>query len=93
MSFPKNLQAALDARKWTAAHLAAAMSDAGHPCSVAAIALWLVGARCPRLETLQVMARVLNTTPNDLLQFEADAFDVDAEPDAEAPDLPRASNE
>lgn len=69
MTFSQNLRAALDARKWTPAHLSAALVDADCPTTVQSIDLWLAGNRFPRVETLTTIARVLNTSPDVLLGF------------------------
>lgn len=72
MSFSTNLKAAMAGKRWTPAHLAAAMSDGGFDCHVITIQRYMEGEREPKASTLYAIARALDTTVDALL--------ADAEP-------------
>jgi len=49
--------------------IAARMTEAGCPTTVAALKLWISGDRVPGSDRVVYLARALNVTPNDLLGF------------------------
>lgn len=68
MAFKDNLQRLLDARDWTPAHLAAAVSDLGGSLHVLTIQRWLADERkIPHSASVFLVAQALGVTPNDLL--------------------------
>jgi transcriptional regulator with XRE-family HTH domain len=71
MNFAETLKRNLTKRSMTPLRLAVALEEQGLDVSTCAITRWLSGRNEPRLSAFKGICVALQTTPNDLLGFDA----------------------